>query len=72
MEKLGFSEADVRQVNPGILYCAITGYGFAGPMAAERAYDPIMQARSGFASMQGNDEFGRPMMVRTIIDDHHR
>ena len=52
------------------MYCTITGYGFTGPMAAERAYDPIMQARSGFASMQGNDDFGRPMMIRTIIADN--
>merc|ERR550514_1247502 len=68
--KLGCDEASLRKVNPRLIYCSISGYGVTGPMAGQRAYDPIMQARSGFASMQANDDAARPKMIRTIIADN--
>lgn len=67
MERLGFGEPEVRARNPGIIYCSISGFGETGPYAGKRVYDPLVQAVSGFADMQG--EGIRPKMIRTVIAD---
>jgi len=67
MERLGFGEPAVRARNPGIIYCSISGFGETGPYAGKRVYDPLVQAVSGFADMQG--EGIQPKMIRTVIAD---
>lgn len=67
MERLGFGEPEVRARNPGIIYCSISGFGETGPYAGKRVYDPLVQAVSGFADMQG--EGIAPKMIRTVIAD---
>ncbi len=67
MERLGFGEPEVRARNPGIIYCSISGFGETGPYAGKRVYDPLVQAVSGFADMQG--EGIQPKMIRTVIAD---
>jgi crotonobetainyl-CoA:carnitine CoA-transferase CaiB-like acyl-CoA transferase len=44
---------DIRQVNPRLVYCSISGFGSTGPLAGERCADFIMQAFSGFARING-------------------
>jgi crotonobetainyl-CoA:carnitine CoA-transferase CaiB-like acyl-CoA transferase len=53
MDKLGLSYADVRKLNPRLVYCSISGFGSVGPLAGERCADYIMQAESGFARVNG-------------------
>jgi crotonobetainyl-CoA:carnitine CoA-transferase CaiB-like acyl-CoA transferase len=67
MERLGFSEPEVRARNPGIIYLSISGFGETGPYAGKRVYDPLVQAVSGFADLQG--EGIEPKMIRTVIAD---
>ena len=69
MERLGFGEPAVRQRNPGLIYVSISGFGESGPYAGKRVYDPLVQAISGFADVQGDDPEGRPRMIRTVIAD---
>ena len=47
LERLGLGYATVRERNPAIVYCSITGYGQAGVMAGRRAYAPVMHAELG-------------------------
>ncbi len=67
-ERLGLGEAAVREVAPGIVYASISGFGFAGEWAGRPVYDPLIQALSGLAAVQGG-ESGRPRLVRTILPD---
>lgn len=53
LARYGLDYESVAKVNPGIIYCSITGYGQDGPMAAWPGYDPVMQAVSGIMSTCG-------------------
>jgi CoA:oxalate CoA-transferase len=57
-DKLGIDYASLREVNPRIIYCSITGFGSTGPYRDRAAYDLIAQALSGGMSITG--EPGRP------------
>jgi crotonobetainyl-CoA:carnitine CoA-transferase CaiB-like acyl-CoA transferase len=50
MEKLGVDYEALRQVNPRLIYCAITGFGADGPYAQRPAFDNVGQALSGWMS----------------------
>ena len=53
MEKLGFGAEALAARHPALIQCAISGYGEAGPMAARKAYDLLIQAESGLCSITG-------------------
>jgi crotonobetainyl-CoA:carnitine CoA-transferase CaiB-like acyl-CoA transferase len=67
-ERMGLGEAVLRQVKPDLVYVSISGFGEAGPYVHKRTYDPVIQALSGLASIQG-DPGGRPRMMRVIVPD---
>ena len=56
MDKLGFSRERLRQDYPKLICCTITGYGDTGPYADRKAYDLLIQAESGLASITGGPE----------------
>ena len=69
MEKWGLGYEDVlRELNPGLVYCSITGYGRTGPSAPLPGYDPIIEAVAGFMSING-EEGGRPLKVGVAVID---
>ena len=55
--RLGYEE--LRTLNPGLVYCSITGFGQTGPMRSVAGYDFIIQAMGGLMSVTGEAE-GRP------------
>ena len=69
MERLGFGEPALRELNPRLIYVSISGVGESGPYAKKRVYDPIIQALSGFADLQADPRTRRPQMIRTIVAD---
>ena len=58
MERLGFGYDAIRQVNPGIIYASLSGFGQQGPYAQRPAFDMIAQGMGGVMSITG--EPGRP------------
>jgi itaconate CoA-transferase len=52
--KLGFPIERLRQQHPRLVICSISGYGEDGPYAARKAYDMLVQAESGLASVTGS------------------
>ena len=69
MERLGFGEPALRDLNPRLIYVSISGVGESGPYARKRVYDPIIQGLSGFADLQADPKTRRPQMIRTIVAD---
>ncbi len=55
MARLGFSYEDLCQINPRIIYCAISGFGQTGPDACKPAYDQIIQGLSGVMAINGDE-----------------
>ncbi len=56
LDRLGFSIAGLRERHPRLICCSISGYGDDGPLAARKAYDLLIQAESGLASITGGPE----------------
>ncbi|MGH0038316.1 MAG: CaiB/BaiF CoA transferase family protein [Myxococcota bacterium] len=67
-ERMGLGEEALRAVKPDLVYVSISGFGESGPYAHKRVYDPVVQALSGLAAIQGGSS-GRPRMLRLIVPD---
>ena len=67
LKRLGFGKEKLSEFNPKLIYLSITGFGESGPYSSKRVYDPLIQAVSGLADLQG--ESIQPKMVRTVIAD---
>jgi crotonobetainyl-CoA:carnitine CoA-transferase CaiB-like acyl-CoA transferase len=59
LARYGLSYEHLREINPRLVYCSITGYGQSGPYSARAGYDPIAQALGGLMSVTGERD-GRP------------
>jgi len=54
MDRLGLGYEIIREINPKIIYCAISGFGQDGPDADKPAYDQIIQGLSGVMAINGD------------------
>ncbi len=68
MTRLGLGYADVAEVNPGIVYCSIAGYGQTGPYKDLPAHDHQVQAMSGIMDMNGAPD-GPPTRIGIFLGD---
>ncbi|MGC1779679.1 MAG: CaiB/BaiF CoA-transferase family protein [Xanthobacteraceae bacterium] len=57
--RLGFDVAKLRRDHPRLICCSISGFGESGPYAQRKAYDMLIQAESGLASITGTIEPSR-------------
>ena len=69
MERLGFGYEDLRQENPGLIYCAISGFGRTGPYAERGGFDLIAQGMSGLMSVTGEGPGHPPVKVGAPVTD---
>ncbi len=69
VERLGIAYDDLREVNPGLVYLSISGFGESGPYAGRRVYDPVVQALSGLTTVQAGSDTERPRLIRTVLPD---
>jgi crotonobetainyl-CoA:carnitine CoA-transferase CaiB-like acyl-CoA transferase len=62
LKKYGLDYAALSAINPGLIYCSITGFGQTGPYAQRPGYDAMIQALGGMMSVTGEPD-GAPMKV---------
>jgi formyl-CoA transferase len=68
LDGMGLGYEQLRTVNPGLVYCSISGYGRTGPYADRPGYDFVIQAEGGFMGITGPEE-GPPSRVGVPIID---
>ncbi|WP_433383430.1 CaiB/BaiF CoA transferase family protein [Actinoplanes sp. CA-142083] len=56
LARLGYGWDRLRELNPGLVYCAISGFGQDGPLSQGPAYDQVVQGLSGMMSITGTPE----------------
>lgn len=66
-DRLNAGYERLREINPRLIYCAISGFGQTGPAAGRPAYDSVAQAASGFLGLLVNPE--NPRVVGPAIAD---
>jgi crotonobetainyl-CoA:carnitine CoA-transferase CaiB-like acyl-CoA transferase len=54
--KLGLTYETLREVNPRIVCCSLSGFGMSGPRSAEGGYDYMMQGLAGWMSLTGEPD----------------
>ena len=54
MDRLGLGYETLKELNPGLIYASISGFGLEGPMALRPCYDTVAQAMGGMISMTGD------------------
>jgi len=69
MDRMGLGWDIVHELNPDLIYASISGYGPDGPNSGRRAYDNVIQAASGLASVQAHPATGVPELFRTLVCD---
>lgn len=68
LAKYGLDYDSLSAINPGLIYCSITGFGQDGPYADRAGYDYIIQGMSGFMSITGAPG-GQPQRVGVAVTD---
>ncbi len=72
LKRYGLAYDDLRTVNPGLIYCSVTGFGQSGPYANRPGYDFVFQGMGGLMSITGErDELpgGGPQKVGIAVTD---
>jgi alpha-methylacyl-CoA racemase len=69
VDRLGIGYDAVRAVNPGVVYCATTGYGQSGPHAQRAGHDLDYLAAGGFLHMSGRGTDGGPPLPGATVAD---
>ena len=69
MERLGFGYEALHETNPGLIYCAISGYGRTGPYADRGGLDLIAQGMSGLMSITGEGPERPPLKCGSPMTD---
>ncbi len=69
MEKLGLGYNELKKINPGLVYCEISGFGRSGPYREQGGFDLIAQGMSGLMSITGEDEGRPPVKVGAPLTD---
>lgn len=68
MERLGLGADQLREINPELVYCAVSGFGQQGPLSQRPAYDQIIQGLSGIMSITGTPDTA-PLRVGYPVAD---
>ena len=68
--RLGIGYEQLKDDNPRLIYCAVTGYGEQGPLKDKAGYDQVLQAMSGICAMQAQPD-GAPEIVYGSVVDYY-
>lgn len=68
LERLGFGWDRLKEINPRLVYCAVSGFGATGPLRGRPAYDQVVQGMSGIMSVTGDTQ-SAPLRVGYPVCD---
>ena len=68
VDRLGIDYASVKALNPGVVYCSVSGFGQTGPYRSKSAYDQVMQGLGGIMSLTGEPD-GAPVKMGIALTD---
>ena len=69
MEKLGVGYETLSAINPGLIYCEVSGFGRTGPLANQGGFDLVTQGMSGLMSITGEGPGRPPVKVGAPVTD---
>jgi crotonobetainyl-CoA:carnitine CoA-transferase CaiB-like acyl-CoA transferase len=69
MDKLGVGYDTLRAINPGVIYCEVSGFGRTGPLADQGGFDLVAQGMSGLMSITGEGPGRPPVKVGAPVTD---
>jgi crotonobetainyl-CoA:carnitine CoA-transferase CaiB-like acyl-CoA transferase len=69
MERLGVGYEMLKEINPGLIYCEISGFGRTGPLADQGGFDLVAQGMSGLMSITGEGPGREPVKVGAPVTD---
>src|SRR5690625_3477320 len=68
IERLGLGFETIKKINPGVIFCSITGYNTTGPEAERPGYDLVIQGEAGLMAMNGEQGQGPLKFGVAIVD----
>ncbi|MCU9601198.1 CaiB/BaiF CoA transferase family protein [Pallidibacillus thermolactis] len=68
MDKLGFGYEKMKEINPKLIYCSISGFGRTGPEKDRAGYDLLLQGYGGLMSITGEPDRGPAKAGMSIVD----
>jgi len=68
MDRLGLGYETLKQDNPRLIYCAMTGYGAVGPMARHAGYDQVLQSMTGMCAAQAKADGPPEVLYGSVVD----
>lgn len=69
MQRLGVGYEALKEINPGLIYCEISGFGRTGPWAEQGGFDLVAQGMSGLMSITGEGPGREPVKVGAPLTD---
>jgi crotonobetainyl-CoA:carnitine CoA-transferase CaiB-like acyl-CoA transferase len=69
MERFGLGYEALAAINPGLIYCEISGFGRTGPLASQGGFDLVTQGMSGLMAITGEGPGRPPVKVGSPITD---
>jgi formyl-CoA transferase len=66
--RLGIAYEQLKEVNPRLVYCAVTGYGETGPLRNNAGYDQVLQTRTGMCALQAKAGGPPEILYGSVVD----
>lgn len=66
--RLGIAYDQLKEVNPRLIYCSVTGYGETGPMKEKAGYDQVLQTMTGMCALQGKRGEPPEILYGSVVD----
>lgn len=66
--RLGIAYEQLAEINPRLIYCAVSGYGESGPLKEKAGYDQVLQTMTGMCALQGRAEGPPEVLYGSVVD----
>ncbi len=66
--RLGIAYEQLAEINPRLIYCAVSGYGESGPLKDKAGYDQVLQTMTGMCALQGRADGPPEVLYGSVVD----